>query len=129
MSKPLHDMLKSIPGAHEYGPVFKFNGRPIGAFQHSWEKLKTDIGITDVVFHDFRRSWNKRMSDQGYSQKIIAAGQNHKTLEMSYRYNNVFDDDKLRQKCSSRGLEEAQNFDISKLEKREAEIYEELVKK
>lgn len=44
------------------------------------------------------------------------------------KINQLFNDDKLRLKCSSRGLEEAQNFNVDKLEKREAEIYEELVK-
>ncbi len=47
----------------------------------------------------------------------------------SQKINQIFQDDKLRQKCSSKGLEVVQKFDIEKIEKREAEIYMEMVKK
>ena len=40
----------------------------------------------------------------------------------------LLEDEDLRKKCGFRGLEKAQNFDISKIEKREAMIYEELLK-
>jgi len=49
--------------------------------------------------------------------------------EFSQKINQLLNDEKLRQKCIAKGLEKAQNFDISILEKREAEIYEELVRK
>ena len=45
------------------------------------------------------------------------------------KINEVLEDEELRQKCTLGGLKMAQNFDISKLEKREAEIYKELIKK
>jgi len=45
----------------------------------------------------------------------------HKILEL-------LEDKDLRLKCGTKGLEKAQNFDMRKLEKREAMIYEELLK-
>ena len=45
------------------------------------------------------------------------------------KINELLEDEELRQKCTLGGLKMAQNFDISKLEKREAEIYKELIKK
>jgi glycosyltransferase involved in cell wall biosynthesis len=43
--------------------------------------------------------------------------------------NELFQDNKLRQKISSKGLELVQKFDLKKIENREAEIYMELVQK
>ena len=45
------------------------------------------------------------------------------------KINKLFQDDKLRNKMSSKGLELVQKFDTNKIEKREAEIYMELVQK
>ncbi len=45
------------------------------------------------------------------------------------KINQLLDDNELRQKCVLGGIKMAQNFDISILEKREAEIYKELIKK
>jgi glycosyltransferase involved in cell wall biosynthesis len=45
------------------------------------------------------------------------------------KINQLFQDDKLGQKLSLRGLELVQKFDLKKIEKREAEIYMELVQK
>ena len=44
------------------------------------------------------------------------------------KINQLLENEELRQKYIVKGLERVQKFDISKLEKRESEIYEELIK-
>ena len=69
----------------------------------------------------------KSLDSEGLEEAVLFSEYNINLF--CEKINKIFQNAKLRDKMSSKGLELVQKFDSKKIEKREAEIYMELVQK
>jgi glycosyltransferase involved in cell wall biosynthesis len=68
----------------------------------------------------------KSLDSEELSDSVVFSERNVDSFYQ--KINELLENDELRMKCIQNGLKKAQNFDMDKLEKRESELYEELIK-
>lgn len=88
MTYHLWRMLKSIPGQHERGPVFKSQktGEPLlNPPTKQFARLRKVAGV-NFFFHDFRKSKKTALTAQGFSRKQTKDIQGHATDSMDDYY-------------------------------------------
>jgi integrase len=73
--------------------VFHRDGRPIKDFRYAWNKALDKAGVSDHVFHDFRRTATRNMTKAQVPGKRIMQVTGHKTLAMLDRYNITLEQD------------------------------------
>jgi len=71
--------------------VFHDNGRRITRkrFTHAWNASRKAAGLSQRLFHDFRRSAARRMNNAGVPQFVAMRVTGHKTASMYKRYSIV----------------------------------------
>jgi integrase len=114
MTDDLYELLKSVWAP--FGTVFQIHGKPVGDFRKTWKTACYKAGIPCIVrpvkkggqpgqvvvvkclriFHDFRRSGARQMSNDGVPQPVIMDLMGHKTDSMFRRYRIVSPEDKKR---------------------------------
>ena len=58
-------------------------------FNKMWGKIKTDLGISDLHFHDLRHEGVSRLIEGGLSDQEVAAISGHKSMQMLRRYTHL----------------------------------------
>jgi len=100
MSEELYDELKAqrklrdkkFPSCRK---VF-FNhstGKPIKDFRGAWSSACKRIGLSNALFHDFRRTGVRNLTRAGVPEKIAMHISGHKTRSVFDRYNIVDEED------------------------------------
>ena len=55
-------------------------------FNSSWMKIKRELGLADVRFHDLRHEAVSRFVEAGFSDQEVSAISGHKSMQMLKRY-------------------------------------------
>lgn len=74
--------------------VFHKNGCRVWDFGKKWRKARKEVGLPDKLFHDFRRTTAKNLTDSGVPESLAMQITDHKTRSMFDRYNIKNDRDK-----------------------------------
>lgn len=106
------DMSDWLKWAHEQSngcpQVFNRLGEPIKDFRGAWKEARKAAGVSDLKFHDLRRTAVRNMRRAGVSQVVRMRITGHRTDSMERRYNIVDVDDirtakALMEKASGEG--------------------------
>jgi len=54
-----------------------------------WQKIKRDVGIVDLHFHDLRHEAVSRLVEAGLSDQEVSAISGHKSMQMLKRYTHL----------------------------------------
>jgi integrase len=73
--------------------VFHRSGKQVKDFRTAWERATATAGVSDLKFHDLRRTAIRNMRGDGVPQVIRMKISGHKTDAMERRYNIVDDED------------------------------------
>jgi hypothetical protein len=73
--------------------TFNRQGEQIKDFRWAWEQACKCAGVSDVKFHDLRRTGVRNMRRDGVPQVVRVKISGHKTDSMERRYNIVDGDD------------------------------------
>jgi integrase len=58
-------------------------------FNKMWRKVKTDLGLSDLRFHDLRHEAVSRLVEAGLSDQEVASISGHKSMQMLRRYTHL----------------------------------------
>lgn len=86
MSQPLVDVLKSVPGDQDKGPVFPVTNNAVDS---CWERVREKIGRPDLQFRDLRHIAATDLAKKGASSEILRRFLQHKTAHMANLYINL----------------------------------------
>jgi hypothetical protein len=86
MSQPLVDVLKSVPGDQDKGPVFPVTEHAVNM---CWERVREKIGRPDLQFRDLRHIAATDLAKKGASSEILRRFLPHKTPHMANLYINL----------------------------------------
>jgi integrase len=91
----------------EQAAVFAYEGNRMATVGDAWDKACTRAGFEGLLFHDMRRSANKRMRDCGISQGVRMQLMGHLTPSMDIRYGIVdrADIDDAREKMDKKPVQ------------------------
>ena len=90
LATPLFELLKGI--RKEHGPVFTFNGDPIGIIKTTWGSTLRRSKIRHFRFHDLRHTANTRMMLAGILQEIrreILGHTSRRSRDVNDRYTQI----------------------------------------
>lgn len=59
------------------------------AFNKIFGKIKTDLGLVDLHFHDLRHEAVSRLVEAGLSDQKVSAISGHKSMQMLKRYTHL----------------------------------------
>lgn len=65
-------------------------------FNRAWNKIKHDLGMGDLRFHDLRHEAVSRLVEAGLSDQEVAAISGHKSMQMLRRYTHLRAEDLVR---------------------------------
>ena len=86
---PLWEMLTQRWDGRDPRWVFHRDYQPIGDFRKAWLTACHKAGLTNRIFHDFRRTAARDMIEAGVPEKTAMEITGHKTRSMLDRYNIV----------------------------------------
>lgn len=72
-----------------FGEPGKEGKRSAYAFTKTWGKLKTQLGMPDLRFHDLRHEAVSRLVEGGLSDQEVSAISGHKSMQMLKRYTHL----------------------------------------
>jgi integrase len=58
-------------------------------FQKLWTRITSDVGLSDLHFHDLRHEAVSRLVEAGLSDQEVAAISGHKSMQMLKRYTHL----------------------------------------
>lgn len=68
--------------------IFPYNSRSVTA---GFQRVKNDLGITDLRYHDLRREGASRLFEKGYSIEEVAQVTGHRNLNILWQvYTQLF---------------------------------------
>lgn len=76
-----------------FGEPGRDNRRHPYAFTKVWGKLKRDLGLADLRFHDLRHEAVSRLVESGLSDQEVSAISGHKSMQMLKRYTHLRGED------------------------------------
>jgi integrase len=86
--KPLLIMLQQLPRATEN--LYVFSGRNGSGhrvnMKRAWKRIRTKAGVTDVRFHDLRRTIGSWLASSGESLQLIGKVLNHSSVSTTAIY-------------------------------------------
>jgi integrase len=59
----------------------------------AWQRLRTDAGVTDLRFHDFRHDFGSKLLRETGNLKLVQKALNHRDIKSTLRYAHVLDSD------------------------------------
>jgi integrase len=86
MSQTLVEVLKSVPGNQDNGPVFPVTEHAVNM---CWERVREKIGRPDLQFRDLRHIAATDLAKKGASSEILRRFLQHKTSTMANLYINL----------------------------------------
>ena len=72
-----------------YGEPGRDGKRRPYRFDRMWQKIKRDVGIVDLHFHDLRHEAVSRLVEAGLSDQEVSAISGHKSMQMLKRYTHL----------------------------------------
>lgn len=100
--------------------VFHINGCRVWKFGDKWREARKAVGLTEKLFHDFRRTAAKNMTDSGIPESTAMGITGHKNRGMFDRYNIRNDENKAKaletlQNCRRKAKNDTQKAKIRKI--------------
>lgn len=86
--KPLLTMLKQLPRDSENAYVYSGRnglGHRVN-MKRAWQRIRTKAGVTDVRFHDLRRTMGSWLASSGESLQLIGKVLNHSSVSTTAIY-------------------------------------------
>ena len=107
MNRAVYDVLSSLPGAKEQGPVFRRrDGAAWGDVRTAFEQACKRAKMTDFRFHDLRHTCASWLIMRGRSLKEVQEILGHREFSMTLRYAHL-SPDRLREAVAA--LEDFRN--------------------
>ncbi|UZF34542.1 tyrosine-type recombinase/integrase [Ralstonia pseudosolanacearum] len=72
-----------------FGEPGKSGPRKPYVFQKLWTRITSDVGLSDLHFHDLRHEAVSRLVEAGLSDQEVAAISGHKSMQMLKRYTHL----------------------------------------
>lgn len=72
-----------------FGEPGKNGHRKPYVFQKLWTRITSDVGLSDLHFHDLRHEAVSRLVEAGLSDQEVAAISGHKSMQMLKRYTHL----------------------------------------
>jgi integrase len=98
IGQELRKMLQSLPlvldpqGAR-LPNVFTRRGKPIKSVREIFNRVRREVGLTDLVFHDTRHTATTNLRRAGVDALTAMKITGHKTMAVFKRYNTIDEDD------------------------------------
>jgi len=80
--------------------IFPYNSRNVTA---GFQKVRNDLGIEDLRYHDLRREGASRLFEQGYSIEEVAQVTGHRNLNVLWQvYTQLFPHQLHKKDCDEK---------------------------
>jgi integrase len=92
LTRRLKSLLKEKHASREdpTGPIFRFQGHPIGDLKRSWATAQKDADLpVRYRFHDLRHTFNTRLMEAGVIQDVRMALMGHEPRSVHWGYTHV----------------------------------------